>query len=141
IDIFTIGTHTDDKGSEHVIGAAFLEQTAANFKPDVHEPPVVIGHPRTDAPAFGWTCGLRVEGDTLQAQFCDVDPKFEELVIDGKFKKRSASFYLDAAKAPGGRVPQLRHVGFLGAQPPAVKGLREIRFHEGEAVNFEDITF
>jgi hypothetical protein len=141
VDIFTAGTHTDDKGNEHVIDAAFLEQVAANLLPDQHEPPAVVGHPRTDAPAYGWACGLRVEGDTLQAQFCDVDPAFESLVKEGKFKKRSASFYLNAANAPGGRVPQLRHVGFLGAQPPAVKGLREIQFHEGEAITFESITF
>lgn len=141
VDIFTAGTHHDDKGNQHAIDLAFLEQVVANFKPAEHEPPAVIGHPKTDAPAYGWVCGLRVEGDALQAQFCDDDPTFEEMVEKGKFKKRSASFYLDAAKAPGGRVPQLRHVGFLGAQPPAVKGLREIQFGEGEAVTFEDITF
>jgi hypothetical protein len=141
VDIFTTGTHHDDKGNEHAIDLAFLEQVVANFKPEEHEPPAVIGHPKTDAPAYGWVCGLRIESNMLQAQFCDDDPTFEEMVEKGKFKKRSASFYLNAAKAPGGRVPQLRHVGFLGAQPPAVKSLREIQFHEGEAVTFEQINF
>lgn len=141
VDIFTTGTHHDDKGNEHAIDLAFLEQVVANFKPEEHQPPAVIGHPKTDAPAYGWVCGLRVEGGALQAQFCDDDPTFEEMVEQGRFKKRSSSFYLDAAKAPGGRVPQLRHVGFLGAQPPAVKGLREIQFTEGEAVTFEQTNF
>jgi len=141
VDIFTAGKHTDDKGNEHNIDAAFLEQVVTNFLPDQHEPPAVIGHPKTDSPAFGWTCGLRAEGGVLQAQFCDVDSAFEELVREGKFKKRSASFYLDTKAAPAGRVPQLRHVGFLGAQPPSVKGLREIQFNEGEAITFEPIAF
>ncbi|PYS88982.1 MAG: hypothetical protein DMF64_18940 [Acidobacteria bacterium] len=141
VDVFSTGTHTDDKGNVHEIDAAFLDQVAAHLAPDLHEPPAVIGHPKTDAPAHGWVCGLRVEGDMLQAQFCDVDPAFEEMVRKGKFKKRSASFYLDEAKAPGARAPQLRHVGFLGAQPPAVKGLRAIQFGEGEAVTFEPATF
>ncbi|MGB8508412.1 MAG: hypothetical protein WCD76_08400 [Pyrinomonadaceae bacterium] len=137
VDIFSVGNHTDDSGTPREIDLTFLEQTAANFLPDQHEPPAVIGHPKTDAPAYGWTCALRVNGDMLQARFCDVDPAFEQLVREGKFKKRSASFYMDARTAPAGRVPQLRHVGFLGAQPPAVKGLREIKFNEGDALTFD----
>jgi len=31
----------------------------------------------------------------------------------------------------------LRHVGFLGAVPPAVKGLADLKFNEGEPVSFE----
>jgi hypothetical protein len=144
IDIFTTGTHTDNKGEQHKIDHAFLEQVVSNFKPELHEPPAVIGHPETDAPAYAWVCAVRVDqqadGEVLQAQFCNSDPAFEQLVEDGKFKKRSSAFYMDTQTAPGGRVPSLRHVGFLGAQPPAVKGLREIKFGEGEAVTF-DLTF
>ena len=141
VDIFRTGTHYDDQGKKHVIDTAFLDQVVANFLPAQYEAPAVIGHPKTDAPAYGWVCGLRRDGETLQAQFCDVDPAFEQMVREGRFKTRSASFYLDAGKAPGGRVPQLRHVGFLGAQPPAVKGLRAIQFNEGEAITFDTITF
>lgn len=141
IDIISTGTHTDDKGNKRVIDASFLEQVVGNLQLDLHEPPAVIGHPKTDAPAYAWVCGLRVEGDLLQGQFCDSDPNFEEMVRNGRFKKRSASFYLHAPDVPGGRVPALRHVGFLGAQPPAVKGLRNVEFNEGEAVTFADINF
>lgn len=140
VDVFSTGNHTDDKGRAHAIDLSFLEQVVNNFNPTLHEPPATIGHPKTDAPAFGWVCGLRVKDDILQARFCDTDPAFEALVKEGKFKKRSSAFYMDTATAPGGQVPALRHVGFLGAQPPAVKGLREIHFDEGEAVTF-DITF
>lgn len=141
VDVLTAGTHTDDKGIKRVIDARFLEQLVSNLDADLHEPPVVIGHPETDAPAFGWVCGMRVEDGILQAQFCDVDPQFEEMVRGGKFKKRSVALYLDKVNAPGGRAPALRHVGFLGAKPPAVKGLRNISFDEGEAATFEVITF
>lgn len=141
VDIFRTGTHTDDKGQPHKIGKDFLTQVVANFNAQQHEPPAVIGHPQTDAPAFGWVDAIRVEGDVLQVQFADVDAEFERMVREAKFKKRSASFYLDAQTAPGGRAPSLRHVGFLGAQPPAVKGLREIHFNEGETLTFESITF
>lgn len=138
VDIFRAGRQTDSSGRAHDITVDFLDQVIANFNPEEHEPPVVIGHPQNDAPAYGWVCALRREGDKLQAQFCDVDPGFEELLRAGRFRKRSASFYVDGAGSPGGRAPVLRHVGFLGAQPPAVKGLRNIHFNDGLAVTFEE---
>ncbi|HYX72430.1 MAG TPA: hypothetical protein VE732_06650 [Nitrososphaera sp.] len=140
VEIFTTGTHTDSEGTSYEIDLSFIEATANHYDPKLHEAPAVIGHPKTDAPAYGWACALRVKDDRLEALFCDNDPAFEALVKEGKFKKRSSAFYLDAATAPGGRAPYLRHVGFLGAQPPAVKGLREIHFAEGEAITF-DTTF
>jgi hypothetical protein len=62
-----------------------------------------------------------------------VDAAFAEMVNSGLFKKISASFYQPAA--PGNPVPgvlYLRHVGFMGAQPPAVKGLKSASFSEAE---------
>ena len=55
--------------------------------------------------------------------------RFAEMVQAGRFPKRSAAFY------PDGR---LRHVGFLGAMPPAVKGLKNISFgNDDDAIAFE----
>ena len=141
IEIFRTGTHTDSAGNEFDIDAAFIERVIANFKPEIHEPPAVIGHPKTNAPAYGWVCGLRRNNDLLEALFCNNEATFEEMVQSGRFKKRSPAFYMDAETAPGGLVPQLQHVGFLGAKPPAVKGLRDIEFNEGDAVTFEIATF
>lgn len=142
VEIFTAGKHTDSAGREHEIGVDFLDRVIAHLDLNLHEPPAVVGHPREDAPAYAWVAGLRRTGESLEAQFADVDPEFAQLVRDGKFKKRSASFYTDAPTAPGGRAPYLRHVGFLGAQPPAVKGLRAIQFDEGASnITFEAITF
>ncbi|OLE52683.1 MAG: hypothetical protein AUG51_17070 [Acidobacteria bacterium 13_1_20CM_3_53_8] len=141
IEIFIAGKHTDSKGKEHNLPVAFLESVVNNFDSELHEPPAVIGHPQDDSPAFGYVTGLRLKGDRLEAKFCDTDPQFEEMVRGGKFKKRSAAFYLDEKIAPAGRAPSLRHVGFLGAAPPSVKGLRNIHFNEGEAVTFEIANF
>lgn len=133
IEVFATGSHTDNEGREHSITKDFLNQAVANFNSEEHEPPIVIGHPAENAPAFGWARDLRVNGDRLEAQFGDVNPEFESMVKNGAFKKRSASFYLRDGK------PALRHVGFLGAQPPAVKGLRDIHFAEGQAAEFADL--
>ena len=137
IEIFAAGQHADNTGRAHTIDPAFLESVVANFNADTHTPPIVVGHPADNTPAFGWAEELRRNGDKLEARFSDVDPQFESMVKDGRFKKRSASFYVDPATAPGGKAPVLKHVGFLGATAPAVKGLKDIRFSEAEAITYE----
>lgn len=127
IPIFRGGRQIDGNGRVWD-GDGLIEKALSAFDPKQHEPPVVVGHPRHDAPAFGWVEGLRREGDVLLAKFRDVVPEFTEAVRKGLYKKRSAAFY------PDGR---LRHVGFLGATPPAVKGLADVAFAEGEAASFE----
>jgi hypothetical protein len=99
-----------------------IDQMIANYDPAKHEAPVVLGHPETDAPAFGWVEGLRREGDVMLAKLKQVQPEFEELVRSGKFKKRSISFYREPL--------QLRHLGFLGAMPPGVKGMADVKLCE-----------
>ena len=65
------------------------------------------------------------------------------MLAKGRFKKRSASFY--PPEHPNNPTPgkwHLRHVAFLGAQPPAVKGLRD--FKDGApdllVLNFSEST-
>ncbi len=131
IEIFRGGTQKDSRGKEHD-GDALIERALATFDAAKHEPPIVIGHPTDSAPAWGWIEALRKsvrnEKNVLLAKFRQVDPEFAHMVRDGRFKKRSAAFYPDGS---------LRHVGFLGAMPPAVKGLADVAFGEGEALSFE----
>ena len=130
IEIFRGGVQTDSAGVDHN-GDALIEKAIATFDPAYHEPPAVLGHPKDDAPAYGWVEAVKeaFDGDTrvLLAKFKDVADGFEEAVKSGRFKKRSAAFY------PDGR---LRHVGWLGAMPPAVKGLADVKFSEEPATTF-----
>lgn len=121
------GKFKDSGGTERDLSEEFLNKVIANFTPN--DAPAVVGHPKDNNPAFGWASALRYENGVLEAQFADTDDQFEKMVEEGKFRKRSASFYLDP--------PRLRHVGFLGAMPPAVKGLRDIQFSDGESVTVE----
>jgi len=94
---------------------------------------VVIGHPAMDAPAYGWVRSIRRVADGIEAEFSRINPAFAEGVEQGAFQKFSACFY--APGAPNNPVPDvyyLRHVGTLGAQPPAIKGLRSVSFAEDE---------
>lgn len=110
-----------------------LEASARAYDPARHEAPIVIGHPKHDAPAYGWVKSLAVDGDGLRAESQQVDAEFAELVTTGRYKKISASFYLPhAANNPVPGVYYLRHVGFLGAMAPAVKGLKQAEFADAE---------
>jgi len=127
IPIFQGGSQTDSAGRVHD-GDALIDKAVSTFNAARHEPPVVIGHPQENGPAFGWVEGLKRQGNLLVAKFKQVEPGFADMVQRGLFKKRSAAFYPDGS---------LRHVGFLGAAPPAVKGLPDVAFAAAEAVTFE----
>ena len=133
IHIFRPGRHTAMQGAVVEFGEAELAATAAAYDPARHEAPLVIGHPAADAPAWGWVKGLAAEAAGLFATPRQLDPAFAEMVRAGRFKKVSASFYaLDNPNTPAPGVYYLRHVGFLGAQPPAVKGLAPVNFSEAD---------
>jgi hypothetical protein len=140
IQIFRAGTHTDMNGVERTFTEKDVETIAAFYDPAKHEAPCVIGHPKSDDPAYGWAKGLVAQNGDLFADVDQVDPEFSEMVDKGRFKKISAKFY------PPGHPSNyseegwgLCHIGFLGAQPPAVKGLKPVQLGEddGECVVVE----
>lgn len=127
IEIFKTGTHTDSAGNEKTWTEADLDRIT-QYDPARMEAPVVIGHPELNAPAWGWVEAVRRDGNILLAKLKDLAPEFVELVKRGMYKKRSISLYPDGT---------LRHIGFLGAVPPAVKGLADISFRDGNQITIE----
>ncbi len=141
LHIFRSGRHTATDGRSLTFSAGDLAACAAAYDPAVHEAPIVVGHPTMNAPAYGWVSGLHFDGSDLYADAGQVEPQFAELVNAGRFKKISASLYMP--DSPGNPTPgkyYIRHVGFLGAAPPAVKGLRDASFAAAEEglVEFSD---
>lgn len=141
IHIFRPGTHTDVSGKTLAFGETELEASAKAYDPALFEAPLVVGHPQLASPAYGWVKSLEFSQDGLTAEPRQVDPAFAELVRAGRFKKISASFY--QPNSPANPVPgvyYLRHVGFLGAAAPAVKGLKPVAFAQSEegVVEFSD---
>ncbi|CZT36368.1 hypothetical protein GA0004734_00033670 [Rhizobium sp. 9140] len=130
-EIFKTGSHVSTQGKAITFSDADVAAIASSYDPANHQAPIVVGHPKTNAPAFGWVKALSVKDGRLVAEPDRLDPSFSEMVRDGKFLKVSAALYDPAA--PGNPTPgsyHLRHVGFLGAEPPAVKGLAGIEFAE-----------
>ncbi|MEG9490035.1 peptidase [Mannheimia indoligenes] len=133
IEIFKAGKRYDANGKLIEITPEMLQQTVATYNPEFHEAPLVIGHPKSNHPAWGWVKALSLEDDVLKAEVDQLDTEFSEMVASGKFKKVSAAFYLpDSPNNPHKGVLSLRHVGFLGAKPPAVKGLKQVEFSEDD---------
>lgn len=132
IPIMRTGKHVDSAGNQHLFDEARLDAIAASYDPAKHEAPVVLGHPADNAPAWAWVAGLKREGQTLMYQEKGAQPEFDEMRKRGLFKKRSLSLYPDGT---------LRHVGWLGAMPPAVKGLADVAFAEnGTNIEFNEIA-
>jgi hypothetical protein len=141
IEIFRAGTHRDDAGNEHSFAQAQIAEMAAGYNADLREAPLTVGHPKDNLPAYGWVKRVFVNAaGNLAIDPHQVEPAFAEMVKAGRFKKRSACFYPPGA--PHNPTPgkwYLRHVAFLGAQPPAVAGLKDLSFADGgEAVSFSE---
>jgi len=144
IHIFRAGKHRDSAGTEITFSDAELQAMVAAYDPAVHEAPIVVGHPKDNGPAYGWVGKLSMEGDGPHAHPRDLDKDFAELVQKRRYGKVSASFYTpDSPSNPKPGSYYLRHVGFLGAQPPAIKGLKPIEFVADEqgVVEFADTSY
>ncbi len=126
IAILRTGTHTASNGQAVTLTTAVLDRIVSSYDPSFHEAPVCIGHPADSKPAFGWVGELRRQGEILSARLKDLSPMFAEAVRKGFFRKRSASIYPDLE----GKGPYLKHIAFLGAVPPAIKGLPDVSFSE-----------
>jgi len=146
LQIFKPGRHTALSGAVLAFSESDLAATAAAYDPALKEAPLVVGHPKLDGPAYGWVKSLAFADGGLDAEPQQVDPAFAEMVNAGRFKKISAAFY--SPESPSNPVPgvfYLRHVGFLGAAAPGVKGLRDPGFatdEEGivEFSEWDDVT-
>lgn len=136
LHIFRSGTYTDANGNRVTISAAEAEAVARAYDPAVHQAPIVVGHPQTNSPAFGWIAALAASAGAgcpadnagcvdLDAMPADVDPAFAAAVRERRYARISASFWRpDSPGNPKPGVWYLRHVGFLGGAAPAVPGLR-----------------
>lgn len=136
IEGFAAGTHKDSMGREKTWTQEDIDKAVDTYAPDNYEAPTVIGHPADNMPAYGWIDQVKRVGEGMASKLMlklkDTMPAFETMVKERRFPKRSMSFFGD------GRI---RHLGFLGAAPPAVEGLMNIELsgESGAEIEF-DIT-
>ena len=134
MNIFKAGLQTAESGMSREFTLSELDEIVNSYDPLAHEAPIRIGHEDNDkVPAWGWVKGLARKGEDLYAKV-DFSPLAKEFVKNGLYKKVSASFYSPASKInPHPGKWSLRHVALLGAQPPAVKGLKGFAYEESQS--------
>ncbi|WP_226781845.1 hypothetical protein [Oceaniglobus trochenteri] len=141
IEVFRPGTFTPMGGGNLTYSAADLAAVADAYDFETAPAPVVVGHPTTDAPAYGWITGFDYDASAgrLYATLGELDAAFSQAVKAGRYKKVSMSFFgpdQPANPVPGTWYP--KHVGFLGGAAPAVAGLKNVKF---SIPNAEAVTF
>ncbi len=105
------------------ITSADIAGIAAAYDPTHYKAPVVIGHPENDQPAHGWVHALKHDAAGLWAEV-EIFPELAGKIAAGQYRTVSASLWPPGnAGNPSPGFWSLKHVGFLGAVPPAVKGL------------------
>lgn len=139
IEVFRAGTFTPMNGAPITFSVGDLRAIADAYDPETAPAPVVVGHPDTDAPAYGWISKFHFDDEAgrLLADLDEIEPQFAELVKGGRFKKVSMAFFSPSQShnpVPGTWYP--KHVGFLGAAAPAVSGLRNAKFAAPAAAVF-----
>lgn len=129
-ECFKAGTHTSMGGMTKDWTFADLEQICKNYLYRTDRAPLVIGHPVANGPAYGEVTELFHKRGRLYA-VAKVGKDLLDLVKRGYYKHVSASF-IPPSGLPGWNLPgwNLRHIGFLGAHPPAVRGLAPLAFGE-----------
>lgn len=142
LEIFRSGKHTDMSGKHLTFTDEQLQDSVDAYDPALFAAPLVVGHPKLNDPAYGWVASLELDNDLVKANPEKVEPQFAEMVNDGRFPKISASFFApDSPNNPKPGVWYLRHVGFLGAHAPAVKGLKSAQFAEDDDEQIVTVEF
>lgn len=102
---------------------------------NLHEAPIYVGHvsdyPDSRAPSYGWIGKVFRAGDHLKVVASEFADELKDMIRKGMYKKVSAAFY--KPDTPGNPTPgkwHLHHLAFLGAVPPAVKGLEAVQLSE-----------
>ncbi len=147
--IFSAGKYRTPLGVDLEFSRLTINTTAGTYDPIRFCAPLCVGHPGNDLPSYGEVTKVFTKGDAMYCM-ADVSDDLISLVRTGRYKNVSASFF--GPLTPGNPVPgafYLKHVGFLGAVPPAVKGMKPLAFSEGrplpvglplEAVSFCEST-
>lgn len=136
--IFKSGTHISANGVKMTWGENELNEIARNYNKAIFTAPLVLGHPEHNAPAYGEVNKMFVQDGVLFAE-SRVNEQLEQHILSGEYNHISASFYLPTSNnSPMPNHYYLRHVGFLGALAPAVKGLPKPIEAIKHAANFGD---
>lgn len=136
LHVFRAGKHVSASGEVAEFSAERVAALATAYDPKVYKAPFVIGHPKTEDVAWGWVGALNADAGNLFAEDDDelpTLPEFKEMVNAGRFRNISVAIWPKGhPSSPKPEGDYLKHIGFLGATAPAVKGLTPAHFKDND---------
>lgn len=137
VEIFSPGKHNGDDYSEKDI-----DSMVEAFKDLDFRPALKVGHTKDapGAPAYGWVTNLRKAGGKLVADFESMHDSVVQAIKDGRYGRVSSEIYFNLKR--GGKLfPRaLKAVALLGAEVPAVAGLKPLHKMEFATEGFESLA-
>lgn len=135
VEIFAAGTWNGDKYT-----VADLQSMVEAFSRCGFQPPIKAGHESGQEadektrmrvfgePALGYVRALRVAGDRLYADLCNIPKRFAKLLDAKAFNRISSEIYWNYKdESSGATYPRvLKAIAFLGAKIPALTSLKAI---------------
>ena len=118
-----------------------IDELIETYDPEIHEAANILGHyPKDNEPAYGWVKKLYKKGKELIMR-TSILPELMEMVNKAMFKKRSIGWYKkdDPMNPTPGKI-YLAHVAWLGAVPPAIKGMPNATF-SGDINKLKTVEF
>lgn len=139
VEIIKAGSWRAQTGRVNVT-SAMLDQIVQNFATinqiAGYGVPGKLGHSSgVGAPAYGWMSELARVGDTLVADFSDVPTEIVDAIAQRRYNSVSVEIYPKVEFDGKSFENVLGGVAFLGAEWPAVKGLKPLsasKFSEAE---------
>ena len=123
VEIFRTGTWNGDKYT-----AKDLDDMVSAFDTAGFRPPVKLGHREESGdPAYGWVSKLRRAGERLVADFTDLPKSIYNAIKDRRFDSVSSEIFWNFKREGKTLRRVLKGVALLGAEIPAVAGLKPLR--------------
>lgn len=123
VEIFRTGKWNGD-----TYQVADLDEMVANFGRVGFRPPVKLGHKEVSGgEAFGWVKEIRRQGEKLVADFMDVPAQLLDKIRARAFDTVSSEIFWNLQRNGQKFRRVLKAVALLGAETPAVSGLKPLR--------------
>lgn len=137
VEIFSPGTHNGDTYTEKD-----LDDLVAASKQLDYRPALKIGHTKDTpgAPAYGWVTNLRKAGGKLVADFESMHDSVVQALRDRRYDRVSSEIYFGLKRGDNTFRRALKAVALLGADVPAVAGLKPLHKMEFAESGFDTLA-
>lgn len=123
------GIFTDGNNATWSFSEDDIADLASGYDATRNPAPVVVGHPKMDSPAVGIISAANKVGEKLCVEIdpASLDPQFAADVKAKRYFRVSLRLFTPNHPAnPNPGKWSIRHLGFLGAHPPAITGLAPV---------------